>query len=136
MVLLTGDLEAAGEQEILGYFSDISSHILKVSHNGSRTSSTLDFLNAVKPDVSIVMCGSENRYGHPHQETLTKLNSIGTTVLRTDKPFSLHIGSRFFHDPIITYINEFGNIEFMNNEMEVYVLTEKRVSPTCQATKE
>ncbi len=83
-VLLTGDLESEGEGEILGYFSDISSTILKVGHHGSRTSSTVEFLRAVQPEISIIMCGRANQYGHPHQQTLSRLDAIGTKVFRTD----------------------------------------------------
>jgi len=62
----------------------LQSNILKVAHHGSNSSSTMDFLQAVEPEISIIMCGVNNQYGHPHQPTLDRLNDIGTEVFRTD----------------------------------------------------
>ena len=59
--------------------------VLKVGHHGSNTSSSLDFLNQVKPQIAIIQVGKNNDYWHPHQVTLKKLNKIGATIYRTDK---------------------------------------------------
>ncbi len=83
-LLLTGDAEKEAEQEMLNDPGLLSSHILKVGHHGSWTSSTEDFLNAVKPEVSVIMCGSGNPYGHPHNVALERLNAVGTEIFRTD----------------------------------------------------
>jgi competence protein ComEC len=84
-VLLVGDAEAAAEQELLAvYGSRLDSDLLKVGHHGSRTSSSLPFLEAVSPEVASVSCGMRNSYGHPHPEALERL-SLGVPVLwRTD----------------------------------------------------
>ncbi len=58
--------------------------ILKVGHHGSRTASSPEFLNIIKPDVAIYSCGVGNSYGHPHQETLVALDNIGSKVYGTD----------------------------------------------------
>ena len=63
------------------------SHVnyLKVAHHGSKGASSEAFLEQVKPDVSVISCGKKNRYGHPHKETLKRLEYIGSKVYRTDK---------------------------------------------------
>ena len=58
--------------------------LLKVGHHGSSTSSSDKFLNETKPTYSIIMAGEGNSYGLPTQETLNKLQSIGSTIYRTD----------------------------------------------------
>jgi competence protein ComEC len=59
--------------------------ILKVAHHGSRTSSSLELLEAWRPQVAIISCGRGNRFGHPAPEVLRRLEAIGATVLRTDR---------------------------------------------------
>ena len=83
-LLLTGDLEWEGEQEVLSNHNNISSTILKVGHHGSNTSSTTAFLQAVNPEVSVIMCGAGNDYGHPHQQALRRLQIQGADIYRTD----------------------------------------------------
>ncbi len=79
--LFTGDVESLAEDEITG---DISADILKVGHHGSNTSSSEEFLLRVNPKCAVISCGEGNEYGHPHEETLEKLESIGAEVYRTD----------------------------------------------------
>ena len=57
--------------------------IYKVSHHGSMYSNSVELLEVLKPDVSIISCGEDNSYGHPHEETLKRLESVGTLVLST-----------------------------------------------------
>jgi beta-lactamase superfamily II metal-dependent hydrolase len=58
--------------------------ILKVGHHGSRTASSTPFLQAAKPECAIYMAGKNNRYDHPHQETITNLCEIGAEIYGTD----------------------------------------------------
>ena len=83
--LLAGDAENAAEKEILGRGCTLTSTILKVGHHGSRASSSLAFLEAVKPEVAVIMCGDENSYGYPHEEVLGRLARTGTDFYRTDR---------------------------------------------------
>lgn len=83
--MFTGDAEKYSENEILSRKENIKSNILKVGHHGSNTSSTKAFLNAVKPEVAIIMAGNDNKYGHPHKETMGKLNSAGIKTYVTKK---------------------------------------------------
>ncbi len=83
--LFTGDAESVSELEMLRSGYDLNCDLLKIGHHGGRTSSSIDFLGAVKPEYSIISSGKDNSYGHPHQETLDRLSSIGSKVYRTDE---------------------------------------------------
>lgn len=82
--LFTGDAEQEAENVILASGQDIQSTVLKVGHHGSSTSTSEAFLDAVNPTYAVISCGAGNSYGHPHQETLDKLQNKGVEVYRTD----------------------------------------------------
>lgn len=84
-VLLTGDAEVAEEGWILAQGTDVRAAVLKVSHHGSDTGSSEVFLQAVAPDLALISCGAENRYGHPHAEVLARLEHLGVDIYRTDQ---------------------------------------------------
>ena len=88
VVMLTGDAEHKSESDIVGSgkwsTATLKSDILKVGHHGSNSSTTEEFLDAVSPKYAIISCGSENKYGHPHDETMDLLAAKGITVYRTD----------------------------------------------------
>jgi len=85
-IMLTGDAGAKTEKIILGENSttQLNSTILKVGHHGSRTSSSPSFVKAVSPEYAMISVGKDNKYGHPHQETLDTLTQVGAKILRTD----------------------------------------------------
>ncbi|MDP4089088.1 MAG: ComEC/Rec2 family competence protein [Bacillota bacterium] len=83
--LLTGDAEAASESEMLKNGIDLRADVLKVSHHGSKTSSSEDFLKAVKPEYAVISVGKDNKYKHPDQGTMDRLKAIGAVVYRTDE---------------------------------------------------
>jgi len=82
--LFTGDAESGAEASMIaaGLIDDID--ILKVSHHGSKYSSTASFLNAAQPEIAIYSAGANNPYGHPAPETITRLCDIGATIYGTD----------------------------------------------------
>lgn len=82
--LLTGDLEREDELRLLASSLDIKSDVLKVAHHGSRFSTTDLFLEKVVPEYAIISVGAQNRYGHPHSETLERLARTSAHVFRTD----------------------------------------------------
>ncbi|MCS7115851.1 MAG: MBL fold metallo-hydrolase [Nitrososphaerales archaeon] len=82
--LFTGDAEKDAERSILDAQLEVKSNILKVGHHGSRTSTSLEFLDAVKPEVAIISVGKDNPYGHPHKEIINRLVARGVRVYRTD----------------------------------------------------
>ncbi len=81
--LLTGDIEAGGEQGLLDSGIDLHSTVLKVAHHGSATSSTAAFLQAVQPAVAVISVGAHNPYHHPSPSVLSRLGR--SLVLRTDR---------------------------------------------------
>ncbi len=92
--LITGDCETAEEKDILSQGYDVSAKVLKAGHHGSSTSSGVDFLNKVMPRYAVISCGKGNKYGHPHEETVTRLKKyashlyvtadVGTIVFSSD----------------------------------------------------
>lgn len=101
--LITGDLEAHGEEELLAKKVNPCT-VLKVGHHGARTSSTPAFLQAVSPKFAVISAGYNNRFGHPHPETLKRLADIHTIVYRTDQQGAIVFKSDGKHMEIETYI--------------------------------
>ncbi len=85
-VLLTGDADAFAESVMLEKLpaSYFGATVLKLGHHGSSTSTSDAFLNAVSPKAIVIEVGAGNDYGHPHEETLNKLEDWGGLVYRTD----------------------------------------------------
>jgi competence protein ComEC len=82
--LFTGDINEKQEKKMLADNLITQSDVLKIAHHGSKTSTSEDFLNMVKPRFAIISVGKDNSYGHPNSEVLEKLNKFGIQVLRTD----------------------------------------------------
>lgn len=82
--LFAGDCEKPCEESILKSGLAIESVFLKVGHHGSKTSSSEAFLKLVQPRIALIGVGSNNRYGHPHNQTLKNLAEVGASILRTD----------------------------------------------------
>src|SRR3990172_6737356 len=83
-VLLPGDIEDEAERLLVDQGADLSAQVLKVPHDGGRTSSSLPFLERVRPTVAVVSAGYRNRFRHPHQETLERYRAMGIDLFRTD----------------------------------------------------
>lgn len=83
--LFTGDAESDEEEEILNSGADLKSTVLKVGHHGSRTSTSYPFLREVMPQYAVISVEKGNSYGHPNEETLSKLSDAGVEVYRTDE---------------------------------------------------
>lgn len=83
--LFCGDGEKEEEQDIINSGQTIKSDVYKVSHHGSSSSSTTEFLKRVSPSVAVIEVGKDNSYGHPTEKTLKALSSIGAEVYRTDE---------------------------------------------------
>ena len=82
--LLMGDAESTSEEEILNNGLDVSCDVLCVGHHGSASSTTWDLLEQALPEWAVISCGVSNDYGHPHSETMEKLESMEISVFRTD----------------------------------------------------
>jgi competence protein ComEC len=83
-LLLTGDIEAPSEADLLAQRAGLAADVVVVPHHGSRTSSSTDFVAAVSPSVAIVAAGYRNRFGHPRAEVLARYRRAGAANLRTD----------------------------------------------------
>jgi competence protein ComEC len=102
--LFTGDIEAEAEQLLMQSGQSLSSSVLKVAHHGSAGSSTESFLTAANPSYAVISVGADNRFDHPHQAVLERLEQLDSvTTLRTD---------------------ELGTIEFVTNGKQMWWRTE------------
>ncbi|AOQ23980.1 hypothetical protein MTAT_06180 [Moorella thermoacetica] len=83
--LFTGDAGSAAEEEMLASHQPLRADVLKVAHHGSRTATGTAFLKAVAPTYAVISVGKGNDYGHPHAQTLKRLQQAGVKVYRTDR---------------------------------------------------
>ncbi|MBO5209919.1 MAG: DNA internalization-related competence protein ComEC/Rec2 [Lachnospiraceae bacterium] len=86
--LFTGDLEGEGEEAVRRKVEQLDASgqgvtLLKVAHHGSKNSTSSAFLDVVSPQIAVISCGENNSYGHPHGETLERLNEVGSEILAT-----------------------------------------------------
>ena len=83
--LFTGNLKEKGEKELLKQYPNLEVDVLKAGQHGARTSSNPVFLEQLKPEITLISVGKNNRAKLPHQETLTRLESIKSKIYRTDQ---------------------------------------------------
>ena len=91
--MFTGDAESLVEKEILNENKDLKADVLKLGHHGSHSSTSEEFLKAVNPSIAIVSCAKDNKYGHPHKETMSNLKKAGITVYETFRDGDITISS-------------------------------------------
>ena len=104
--LLVGDIYAAAEGALVRAGAPLDSDVLKVAHHGSRTSSSPDFIDRVSPAVAVISAGSDNRFGHPHPETLASL-------------------SRYVPENRLFLTGERGTVELITDGKHLYSRTER-----------
>ena len=105
-MLLTGDLEGGGEKSVAALLRSnaiTGISVLKVAHHGSKNSTKEEFLRQCSPAVAVISCGEHNTYGHPHKETLERLNDMGTAVYRTDCSGAVQITVSGSHMKVTEY---------------------------------
>ena len=83
--VFTGDATEKEEKEIVEAGMDLSADVLKVSHHGASESSCYLFLREVMPRYAVISVGEGNKYGHPTEDTLSRLRDVGAAVYRTDE---------------------------------------------------
>jgi len=93
--IFTGDIEQEAEMDILTEYEPqfLRSHLLKIAHHGSSSSSSEEFLNVVRPHIGLISTGLNNSYNHPHKETLKSLKEKGVHMYRTDSQGTVVIKS-------------------------------------------
>jgi competence protein ComEC len=84
-IVLPGDISRTVEQRLASRFAPARFRILKAAHHGSDTSSSAEFLQALRPSVVIFSCGRDNPYGHPSPPVLRRVQDTGAVVFRTDQ---------------------------------------------------
>ena len=102
-LLLTGDVEEDGEEALLAELRRQGIEnvtILKVAHHGSKYSSGEAFLEQINPLLSVISCGENNWYGHPHEETLERIADVGSIVLTTPE-----------YGAVVVRVEENGQVE-------------------------
>jgi competence protein ComEC len=109
-VLLTGDTGRAVEHEIGAEIPPARLRILKVPHHGSLTSSTPEFLAAVRPQLAVVSAGRSNHFGHPVPEVLDRYEAIGTEVFRTDRDGAVTMDSDGYSIDVRTFTGRTLNL--------------------------
>lgn len=83
--LLTGDTENTAEKNfVMRCSGELDVKVLSLGHHGSNTASSTELLDASTPRYAVISCGADNKYGHPHQETVDRINKYADHVLRTD----------------------------------------------------
>ena len=83
--LFTGNLEEKGEKDLLKQYPTLEVDVLKAGRHGAKTSSNPAFLEKLKPEITLISVGKNNRMKLPHQETLTRLEGIQSKIYRTDQ---------------------------------------------------
>ncbi len=104
--LLTGDIEKEAENELLQNSIVLESDIIKVAHHGSRTSSTQEFVDAVKAGFAIIPVGKTSRFGHPHKEIVERWKNAGAKVLTTGERGTITISTDGKNLEIQTFVKE------------------------------
>lgn len=105
-MLLTGDVEGAGEEELLRKDLRLESVVLKVAHHGSKNSTSEAFLTKVRPKIALISAGENNRYGHPHKETLERLSECGSRIYKTEDTGAVTIKSDGKRMEVEMYLQE------------------------------
>ncbi|MDD5312257.1 MAG: DNA internalization-related competence protein ComEC/Rec2 [Dehalococcoidia bacterium] len=107
--LLTSDIEREAEKYLMENRIDLRSDVLKVAHHGSRNSTSDDFLAIVRPATAVISAGEQNRFGHPHQEVLDRLNE--------------RVGQN-----MVFLTSKCGTVEFISDGQKLWYRTDKVTS--------
>lgn len=108
-ILFMGDLGVEGEKELMKQYPLMKSDFIKLGHHGSRTSSSIAFIHQIQPKFAIISAGRGNRYSHPHQDVLERLEKENVFT---------HITNQQGEGDL--YITPLGAI-FMNTNYEIYL---------------
>lgn len=113
-ILFTGDIEKIGEKFLIQN-TNKKVDFLKVPHHGSKTSSTEELLDLIKPSIGFISVGRNNSFGHPHSEVLERYNSRSIELFRTDELGLINL---------VLNKNDYEIIPFINKNLDIiYILT-------------
>jgi len=142
-VLLTADLEEPGERRVLSRFSpsELQADVIQAGHHGSKTASSQPFLNAVKPRIAILSYGTNNKYGFPHFEVVSKLQAMNVLMYATNEqtqtlflkpaarsavPYLPEVKPYGADMPVFTDYSDFATEDVVN--VQIPMLTEEQKS--------
>ncbi|MDE3839679.1 DNA internalization-related competence protein ComEC/Rec2 [Bacillus methanolicus] len=83
--LFTGDLEKEGEEVLVKNYKHVAIDVLKVGHHGSKSSTSEELLKHFTPKAAVISAGEKNRFGHPHEEVMNRLEEHQIKIFRTDQ---------------------------------------------------
>ena len=90
-ILFTGDASEKIEKELIKEKINLKSDILKVSHHGSKTGTSEEFLKSVKPKIALIGVGENNKFGHPTKDVIKRLTENKIKIYRTDTDGEIRI---------------------------------------------
>lgn len=142
--LFAADAEYEAEEVILDAGFDLKADVLKVGHHGSDTSTSYPFLREIMPDYAVISVGEGNSYGHPTEETLSRLRDAEVQVLRTDQLgdiFCISDGTTvsFSQEDVMKAMDETDSTISSEPETNSYVFntnTKKFHLPTCKKAEQ
>lgn len=91
--IFTGDAESNSEAAMCQSGIDLDCDVLVPSHHGSATGTSWEFLQQTVPEYAVISCGKDNQYGHPHKDTMDKLEAMEIQVFRTDLQGTIVVSS-------------------------------------------
>lgn len=109
-MLLTGDIEGKGEEQLTRELERAGIHsltVLKTAHHGSRYSTSDAFLKNLSCSAAVISCGKDNSYGHPHEELLERLKRAGTAVYSTPRSGAITIRVKNGRARIAEFVENF-----------------------------
>ena len=87
-ILFTGDIEELAEKKLIEEYKDniniFNSNVLKVAHHGSKSSSNIELIKMINPEIALIGVGNNNKFGHPNSEVIERFKSLNTKIYRTD----------------------------------------------------
>jgi len=89
--LLTGDAGEEAEKKLIDSGADLKADVLKVGHHGSEYSTTLGFVEKIKPALAVIEVGRDNQFGHPNLRIIKRLERGGARIYRTDENGTIHL---------------------------------------------
>ena len=104
-MLCTGDVEAEGEEMLVKKLRGKDYDVLKVAHHGSKNSTSQEFLKVTKPEIALISAGKDNSYGHPHVETIKRLETARNQVFYTMRSGLITLEVNKDKIEIISYCN-------------------------------
>ena len=96
-LVLTGDVEGAGEKALREELQALHINkvtVFKAAHHGSRNATSMELLEQLQPELTVISCGRDNRYGHPHEELIERLQKIDTHIMGTAKSGAVRVTFR------------------------------------------